>query len=111
MDEDFKAVSEDVASGPPSGKTTGEQAFDPDRYRHHLDAFDLTGEQEDQLMHTLWNIMYTFARLGWGGDPVQLIFAQIAENSLIVGQDALEGSNNFKGRDCLKMKDGSDEEK
>lgn len=93
MDEDFKAVSEDVASGPPSGETTGEQAFDPDRYRHHLEDFALTREQEDELMRVLWTMMLSFVDLGWGVDSVHNIFAQMVDKSLQGAENPIDSNN------------------
>ena len=46
--------------------------FNPDDYREDLGAFELTKEQENELLQTLWNIMSMMVDLGWGLDSVQL---------------------------------------
>ena len=46
--------------------------LDPDDYRADLAEFDLTKEQQDELLQTLWNIMSMMVDLGWGLDSVQL---------------------------------------
>ena len=46
--------------------------FDLDTYRHHLDdCEDLTEEQANELLRTLWDIMCAFVDLGFGLHPVQ----------------------------------------
>ena len=60
----------------------GVPPFDPDKYRSEIDDFDLTDEQATELLQTLWNIMYTFVEIGFGGDPVQHIFGKLAEKPL-----------------------------
>ena len=47
-------------------------ALDPDEYREHLEDFDLTAEQENELLAVLWNIMRTFVDIGFGLDSVQV---------------------------------------
>ena len=107
MDEDFKAVSDDVNNDPADAGTTGEQAFDPDRYRHHLEDFALTREQEDELMRVLWTMMLSFVDLGWGVDSVHNIFAQMVDKSLQGAENSIESSiepqqNDVKNRNGEK---------
>ena len=47
-------------------------ALDPDEYREDLDQFDLTKEQQDEMLAVLWNIMRTFVEIGFGLDSVQV---------------------------------------
>lgn len=46
--------------------------FDANEYRDGLSEFNLTQEQETELLQTLWNIMSMMVDLGWGLDSVQL---------------------------------------
>lgn len=70
--------------------------LEPDDYRHHLDDFDLTEEQQNELLETLWSIMSIFVDIGWGVDTVQMffpdIFAEVAPDSekLLESKDASE---------------------
>lgn len=54
--------------------------FDAARYRQHLESFDLTEEQQTELLAILWRILATFVDLGFGVDSVQLLPA-LAEAS------------------------------
>jgi len=45
-------------------------SFDPDDYRAELAAFDLTEEQANALLGTLWEIMKAFVELGFGVDSI-----------------------------------------
>lgn len=44
---------------------------DLDRYRHHVDHFDLTETQKTDLLLTVWRIMQSFVDRAFGDDPVQ----------------------------------------
>ena len=48
-----------------------------EKYRHHLDEFDLTEEQKDELLVTLWQIMIQFVDLGFGRDATTLALKAI----------------------------------
>jgi len=39
--------------------------------------FDLTYEQQTELLQTLWNIMSTFVDIGWGVDTVQMCLPEL----------------------------------
>ncbi|PTN12485.1 hypothetical protein [Nitrosomonas aestuarii] len=70
--------------------------LEPDAYRHHLDEFDLTQDQQNELLSSLWAIMSTMVDIGWGVDTVQIllpdIYAEVAPDSekLLESQDAPE---------------------
>ena len=70
--------------------------LDPDKYRHHLDEFDLTDEQKTQLLQTLWSIMSTMVDIGFSVDSVQLASLFARENSGPESGDALEQTDNEK---------------
>lgn len=41
-------------------------------YRKYVDHFDLTEAQKVEFIHTMWNIMESFADMAFGLHPVQL---------------------------------------
>lgn len=45
---------------------------DPERYRKHVQHFDLTVTEQDELIHTVHAIMESFADRAFGADPAQL---------------------------------------
>lgn len=55
--------------------------FDPDEYRAGLKDLQLTKEQEDELLLTLWKIIATFVDLGWGIEDTQRVLRQTFEDS------------------------------
>ncbi len=62
---DYSEEQNDIAVVPPL-------QLEPDDYRDELAEFELTPEQETELLQVLWNIMSTMVDLGWGLDSVQL---------------------------------------
>jgi len=42
--------------------------LNPEDYRDHLNEFDLTQAQQDELLGILWNMMEMMDRMGWGLD-------------------------------------------
>lgn len=56
--------------------------LDADKYRHFVEDFEMTKEQQEELLGIIWNIMRSFVELGWGVDSVNRIFAELAQNAL-----------------------------
>ncbi len=56
-------------------------ALDPDKYRDHLEEFDLTPEQQNELLETLWHILRTIVDIGFGLDSVQLFSLESSEKT------------------------------
>ncbi|MEO1192909.1 MAG: hypothetical protein AAFY02_14205 [Pseudomonadota bacterium] len=70
------ALAESNTNGIPE---SGTPTFDPQRYRPHLDGCDdLTAEQADRLLLSLWEIMKGFVYLGWGVDSVHQVLPDLA---------------------------------
>ena len=44
---------------------------DLEKYRKHVERFDLSEEQKVELIHTVWTIMESFVDRAFGIDPVQ----------------------------------------
>lgn len=81
MEQDFKAVSERVVNGPPHEEMMVGEGLEPDRYRHYLDTFDLTRQQEDELMRVLWDIASRFVEWGFGTDVIHHVFSEMFEKA------------------------------
>ena len=52
--------------------------FDADEFRPFLKDMELTEEQETELLQSLWFIIKAMAEIGFKGDPVSLIFGELA---------------------------------
>lgn len=51
--------------------------FNPDEYRHHLADYQLTREEQDEFLRSLSIIIQIFVDLGFGSDPLQLLFPEM----------------------------------
>lgn len=51
------------------------------KYQHHLQEFDLTQDQQQELLVTLWQIMTQFVDLGFGRDATTLALKSICGES------------------------------
>ena len=74
----------ELPSGSPATTAEGPLAplqLDPDEYREHLAEFDMTEEQQNELLGVLWNIMRTFVEIGFGLDSVQMFSVASDEKS------------------------------
>ena len=56
--------------------------LDPDDYREDLEEFDLSNDQQDDLLAVLWNIMRTFVEIGFGLDSVQVFSTTEGESPI-----------------------------
>ena len=66
---------------------TGVLAFEADKYLEYVEEFEMTEAQRTEFLRTLWDIMATFVRLGFGVDSVlPSLFQKASENAT----DALE---------------------
>lgn len=70
--------------------------FDPDEFREYVEHYDLTEEQENELLETLWNILRTFVELGFGLNSVQTIFTENLENALRAESDSVKEKDYIK---------------
>ena len=73
--------------------------FNPDDYRDDLNEFDLTEEQENELLEALWNIMSSFVAIGFGLDSVQLF--STAECEDLPENSGSDSGNRLKRIDAL----------
>ncbi|MCW5625508.1 MAG: hypothetical protein KIT73_12400 [Burkholderiales bacterium] len=73
--------------------------LDLDKYREEVEAPELTREQQDELLRTLWWIMAAFVDLGFGVDSVTRLFPDFNEASSLPQPDPLEERSDPAGRD------------
>ncbi len=64
-------------------------AFDADKYLEHVEDFQMTEAQKVEFLRTLWDIMSTFVRLGFG---VESVLPTIFQKALESSADGLEGN-------------------
>lgn len=54
---------------------------EPDIYREDIASLNLTREQEDELLQTLWEIMRTMVEIGWGVDTINSLLPELFDNA------------------------------
>jgi hypothetical protein len=72
---------------------TSRPEFDPGKYRAELEGFDLTREQEDELLKVLWSIMYSFVQLGFDVKNCGQIFRSFTQAAQ-VDPNAIDSSHS-----------------
>lgn len=65
-------------------------ALDESEYHADLAEFNLTPQQESELLQALWNIMRSFVELGWGVDSIQQIFPVLFDKDADADGNLLE---------------------
>lgn len=76
--------------------------FDPSAYRQYLATYELSDAQSDELLCALWAIMCSFVDLGWGADPLSLVFgatspSEVDEPILPSGNDPSDPDPDPRG--------------
>ena len=88
--------------------------LNPDRYREHLSAFELTIEQQNDMMQVLWNMMNTFVDIGWGVDTVQMFLPELFEKAGPDSGNLIKQTNtltfNTTATHNIETKDHTDDE-
>lgn len=82
--------------------------LDIKKYQSHIEDFELTEEQQRELLETIWSIMISFVDIGFGVDVVQLLFGDTAPNSSNSKPDAVkikDRSENFNLIACDESKE------
>ena len=59
-------------SSDPPPEVSAVLQLDPDIYRGYLDEYDMSHEQQNELLETLWHIMRSFVELSFDLDNVEL---------------------------------------
>lgn len=81
-----------IHAEPDSLKHSGVKAplvLDPDEYRQDIAKFNLTKEQENILLRSLWDTMQGFVMLGFGVDSTQIILQSIVNEFASEAGDTL----------------------
>ncbi len=56
---------------------------DIEKYREQVKDFDLTTEEENELIKSIWIIMAAFVDMGFGVDSIQLLSTSDLEKGLV----------------------------
>jgi hypothetical protein len=74
MDQDHQArpSGSEVASSASRLPASSPLAFDPERYRRHVAALDMSDARKDELLAAVWQIMRSFVDRAFGDDAAQL---------------------------------------
>lgn len=82
--------------------------LDEDEYRADLAEFDLSEDQQNELLQALWNIMSMCVDIGWGVDTVRLVcpelFEKVASSSTTLSQ--IPNNDNTRDTDETQRKAG-----
>ncbi len=68
--------------------------LDPDKYRAHLKEMELNTEQENELLHILWNIMTAMVDIGFGDHSVQTVMDSLVKDASSESPDTLQKKCN-----------------
>lgn len=83
-------------------------SFDIEKYRNDITEFDLTDEQADELLKTLWTMMTTFVELGFGVDSIHYLLAPHTQphcdedSGLLTTNDAAQAFNSVASKKYKK---------
>lgn len=55
--------------------------LNPDDYRSDIASLNLTHEQENELLKSLWEIMRMFVELGYGVNSINNIFPELFDKA------------------------------
>lgn len=62
------------------------------KYREYVEGFDLSEEQQAELLQTLWSIMCAFVDIGFGVDSVQRCIPALAELTAAASGNEVENT-------------------
>lgn len=69
---------------------------DIEKYREQVEVFDLTTEEEDELIKSLWMIMAAFVDIGFGVDSIQLLSSSNLKQGLAPTSNLDKQDEHFK---------------
>ena len=73
--------------------------FDVTRYDKYLADCDLTEEQKQEFLETLWNIIVSFVDIGFGIDATQAVCGQLLQTAF---KDILNDSDMIESKTLPK---------
>lgn len=62
----------------------------PDEYREDLAVFNMTREQEDKLLYSLWEMMRIFCEMGHGVSAINKLFPELFDKTYCDSGNMLE---------------------
>lgn len=68
-------------------------ALDTDKYRADLQEFELTAQQENELLQVLWDIMVTMVDIGFGDHSIQRVVHSLMKST---SPDSLNELKRYK---------------
>ncbi|MEJ1961818.1 MAG: hypothetical protein WDO56_09815 [Gammaproteobacteria bacterium] len=81
-----------------SSSRPGALPLDVSKYREDIADFELTEEQRIVLLTTLWNIMRSFAEIGFGIDRLPTYIPELSASVLELDDDRPEGETKTERR-------------
>jgi len=69
-------IIEDETGPPANSALLSAPELELDKYRAMISEMQITEEEANELLKILWEIAATFARMGVGVDPVQVVFGE-----------------------------------
>ena len=81
--QEVKKTSMNPAPGCPLWVLSENVPFAAEKYLEYIEGFEMTEAQKLEFLRTLWDIMATFVRLGFGVDSVLPgVFQKASENAM-----------------------------
>jgi len=77
-------------------------ACDTEKYREHIEEFELSDEEQSELLKTLWTIMAAFVDLGFGVDSIQFL-PKDDDSSRLLKTEAEEHNQNLNDSTVLAV--------
>ncbi len=82
--------------------------LDTDAHRHHFDEFNMTVDQQNELLQALWYIMSTLVDIGWGVDTVQMLLPDIYVEVAPDSKKLLESKNTSQFEQAADTEKGKE---
>lgn len=65
-------------------------SYDPSRYRHHLDRFDISDAHKDDIINSVHRMMQSGVDRAFGCDSVQLALAECGAKRVLPASDVID---------------------
>jgi len=91
LNEQWETAQDQPAIKPPQ--------CDLEKYHEHVKDFDLSEEEQSELLKTIWHIMAAFVDMGFGVDSIQLLPSSTEKQDSLPAQNKhdQDGPINSKG--------------
>ncbi len=101
-----ETINTDIST---TNDTASPLKLEPDDYCHHLSEFDLTEDQQKELLQSLWYIMSILVDIGWGVDTVQMLLPELFTEVAPDSQKLVESKNLSECDQVVDIKEGKKE--